>query len=115
MEIFNIGVGELLFVIILAFILLGPERMIEAAGQLGKVVRKLVNSPVWKEINKGARDLDHLSQEILDKTGVNDSVETIRNINQEIAKINLINLDPDLKNKGDLEQISDDQIPKDNP
>jgi Tat protein translocase TatB subunit len=39
MEIFGIGLGEMLIIAVVAVIILGPERLPEAARQVGKLVR----------------------------------------------------------------------------
>jgi sec-independent protein translocase protein TatB len=41
MEIFNIGAGELLFIMLLALLVLGPRRIPEVARTLGRAVREL--------------------------------------------------------------------------
>ncbi len=43
MNILNIGPAELLFILIIAIIVLGPERMIEIARKLGQYSRQLQN------------------------------------------------------------------------
>lgn len=41
MEIFNIGTGELLFILLLALLVLGPRRIPEVARTLGRAMREL--------------------------------------------------------------------------
>jgi sec-independent protein translocase protein TatB len=41
MEIFNIGTGELLFILLLALLVLGPRRIPEVARTLGRAAREL--------------------------------------------------------------------------
>ena len=41
MNVFGIGVTELLFVLVVALIVLGPERMTQAARTLGKYMREV--------------------------------------------------------------------------
>lgn len=41
MEIFNIGTGELLFILLLALLVLGPRRIPEVARTLGRALREL--------------------------------------------------------------------------
>jgi len=40
MEILGVGVPELMFIVLIALILLGPKDMIEAGRTFGKVLRK---------------------------------------------------------------------------
>src|SRR5262245_247505 len=41
MELFGIGAGELFLILVLALVVIGPERLPEVAGQLGRTVAEL--------------------------------------------------------------------------
>ena len=41
MELFGIGAGELLLIMVLALVVIGPERLPEVAGQVGRTVAEL--------------------------------------------------------------------------
>ncbi|HZR37497.1 MAG TPA: Sec-independent protein translocase protein TatB [Nevskia sp.] len=41
MELFGIGAGELLLIMVLALVVIGPERLPEVAGQVGRTVADL--------------------------------------------------------------------------
>ena len=41
MEVFGVGPGELLLILVLALVVLGPERLPEVASQLGRTVAEL--------------------------------------------------------------------------
>lgn len=61
MEIFNVGGPELLLLIFLAGVLLGPRRMVLLARELGNIMRqiKLVSQSLTKELNREIDLLDH--------------------------------------------------------
>jgi len=40
MDIFGVGVGELLVILVIAMMVVGPERMVELAGELGRFLRR---------------------------------------------------------------------------
>jgi Sec-independent protein translocase protein TatA len=63
MEIFNVGGPELLLLIFLAGVLLGPRRMVLMARELGNIMRqiKLVSRSLTKELN---REIDLLDREM---------------------------------------------------
>ena len=48
MEILGIGPSELLFIVVLALIILGPRDMQKAGRTIGKWLRQLVTSDGWK-------------------------------------------------------------------
>ena len=41
MELFGIGAGELFLILVLALVVIGPERLPEVAGQLGRTIAEL--------------------------------------------------------------------------
>jgi Tat protein translocase TatB subunit len=41
MELFGVGAGELFLIMVLALVVIGPERLPEVAGQIGKTVADL--------------------------------------------------------------------------
>jgi sec-independent protein translocase protein TatB len=41
MELFGVGAGELLLIMVLALVVIGPERLPEVAGQIGRTVADL--------------------------------------------------------------------------
>jgi Sec-independent protein translocase protein TatA len=63
MEIFNVGGPELILLIFLAGVLLGPRRMVLLARELGNILRqiKLVSHSLTKELN---REIDLLDREM---------------------------------------------------
>jgi sec-independent protein translocase protein TatB len=75
MEILGIGVSELLFILLLALILLGPKDMAKAGRTLGTWLRRLVMSDEWRVIRKTTRELSHLPQKLM------------REANEELGKI----------------------------
>lgn len=54
---FGIGIAELLFILVIAFVVLGPEQLYELSRAAGRIARKLksltteINSAVAREIN----------------------------------------------------------------
>jgi sec-independent protein translocase protein TatA len=82
---FGIGGGELIFILFIALMLFGSDKIPEIARTLGKIMAQLKNATndIKSEIQKGAEanGLDKTFQEIHSNfTGVTD------NINNEISK-----------------------------
>lgn len=48
MNLFGLGTGELIFLLILGFLLLGPEEMQRLARMLGRLLRRLYMSTFWR-------------------------------------------------------------------
>jgi sec-independent protein translocase protein TatB len=59
MELFGIGPLELLFILIIALIVLGPRDMVKAGNTLGRLMRKTILSPTWLKIQREVRSLPY--------------------------------------------------------
>lgn len=59
MELFGIGPLELIFILIIALIVLGPRDMVKAGHTLGRLMRKTILSPTWLKIQREIRTLPY--------------------------------------------------------
>jgi len=48
----GLGLPELIIIALLGFVLIGPERTRELALQFGRMLRRLMKSPWWREFNQ---------------------------------------------------------------
>jgi Tat protein translocase TatB subunit len=60
-NLFGIGLGELIFLAILALIVFGPKRIPELARTVGSLIRQLreATSGIEQEVQQWMRDIDH--------------------------------------------------------
>ncbi len=78
MSIFGgVGFGEIVFVLVLMIIVLGPKKMVEGARSLGKTIRKVTRSQFWKEAVKTSREIQSIPKKIIDEAGIEDDVKEI--------------------------------------
>lgn len=70
MDIFGIGQNEILIVALLAVIVLGPERLVKVAREVGKLVRsfKAYFSSLSDELQSELEVLDEIKKETNDLT-----------------------------------------------
>lgn len=86
MQIFNIGPVELILILLIMFILLGPEGMLRTARQIGSWIRALVRSPVWRDIMGYSKEIRELPTKIVRETGLDEDLEEIRKTTTGVAK-----------------------------
>lgn len=65
MEILGVGMSELLFVIIIALLVLGPKDMQKAGKTIGKWLRSIVTSDGWKIFQQTSRELRTLPNKLM--------------------------------------------------
>ena len=109
---FNIGVGEILIVLVVAFVIVGPDDLPKVARWLGRQVRRLRTlirdikaetgwDELEKEVNDVRRDVRATARELdISK----DLKETVKDVKDEI-KVASDGVEGDLKQiDGDLKQ-----------
>jgi sec-independent protein translocase protein TatB len=65
MEILGIGAPELVFVIIIALIVLGPKDMQKAGRSIGRWLNQLVKSEGWKAFQQTSREIRNLPNNLM--------------------------------------------------
>ena len=60
MKIFNLGISEIILIVILALIIMGPGNMVKSAREIGAFIRKVTKSPYWQEIWATKRELNEI-------------------------------------------------------
>jgi len=65
MEILGVGMPELVFVLIIAILLLGPKDMEKAGRTIGKWLRAVVTSDGWKIFQQTSRELRTLPNKLM--------------------------------------------------
>jgi len=79
MEILGIGPSELIFIVILALIVLGPKDMQKAGKTIGKWMRQIVTSDGWKMFQQTSRELKTLPNRLM-----RDANEELNQIGKEL-------------------------------
>jgi Sec-independent protein translocase protein TatA len=78
MQIFGIGPLELLLILVIMILVLGPRGMIKAARESGKYIRKVTRSPLWAEIMGTSREIRNLPAKIIKDAGIQDDIDELR-------------------------------------
>ncbi len=78
MQIFNLGIGEILFIILISVIVLGPERIVTSSRRAGGYVRNVVSSPVWRDILETSRELREIPNQLMEESGLRDDLNGIQ-------------------------------------
>lgn len=65
MEIFGIGASELIFILLIAIIVLGPKDMQKAGRTIGRWLNQLVRSDGWKIFQRTSSELRNLPRNLM--------------------------------------------------
>jgi len=82
MNIFGIGPFEIVFVLIIGILVLGPEGMITAGRKLGKFMRSIIKSNWWQNVRKGVSEIQYLPQRLMREAEL-EELNELRNLTKE--------------------------------
>ena len=77
MDFFNLGFGEIFFIIIIALIIFGPNNMVKTARDIGVFMRKVSKSPYWQEVWAAKRELSELPKIIVKEAQLDQTISEL--------------------------------------
>jgi len=93
MDIFGIGPLEVIFIVIIMLIVLGPTDMAKAGKAAGRTIRQITTSPTWRMLLNTSRVLRNLPNTLAREAGMEEiqrdllkGTERIRDINKELKR-----------------------------
>lgn len=90
MQLFNVGALELIFILLIAFIVLGPKKAVKTAADVGRWIRKLVSSDFWRELTTMSSEIQDLPKRMMDEAGIQKTIDEIerstRDVNQTLTE-----------------------------
>ena len=78
MEILGVGPSELIFIIIIALIVLGPKDMQKAGRTIGKWLRQIVTSDGWKLFQQTSREIQTLPNRLMREAALDEDLKDVQ-------------------------------------
>src|SRR5512140_1488821 len=107
MEFLGIGPSELLFIVIIALIILGPRDMQKAGRSLGKWMRRIVTSDGWRLFQQTSREIQTLPNRLMRETALDELKEMQQDLKQPLD--GLKDLQKDLRQPFQIDPRSGNQ------
>ncbi|HJS17291.1 MAG TPA: twin-arginine translocase TatA/TatE family subunit [Anaerolineales bacterium] len=82
MEILGIGTSELIFILLIAIIVLGPKEMQKAGKSVGRWLNQFVRSDGWKALQRASKEIRNLPTNLMREA----NLEELREMDQEIRE-----------------------------
>ncbi len=108
MRIFNVGIREVILLLVIMLILFGPRQMQENARNLAKGIRKFVRSDTWRTFLGLVGDVNTIKDEVIRESGIQDIQDSLRGVNRSLTDIDkdLRSYDPRAKSSENSPQDS---------
>ena len=95
MSLFGIGPLELIFILIIMILVLGPKNMVSAARSLGVTLRKIVKSPMWTSIMDTSREIREIPTKLIRDAGIEEDIKNIKKTTDSIKNVGNISVTTD--------------------
>ncbi|MFZ3079044.1 MAG: Sec-independent protein translocase subunit TatA/TatB [Bellilinea sp.] len=89
MEIFGVGILEVILILVIAVIVLGPEGMVKAAQSIGRFMRKVIKSPIWAQLMDTQRELRDMPTRLVREAGLEEDIKELKKTQQELRNVDI--------------------------
>ena len=84
MEILGIGASELIFILLIAIIVLGPKDMQKAGKTIGRWLNQFVKSDSWKALQQASKEIRNIPTTLMREANLEELKEMDREIRNNI-------------------------------
>jgi sec-independent protein translocase protein TatB len=86
MQILNLGILEVVLVLLIMLIVLGPDEMKTKARQIGRFVSRFTKSETWRMLMMTSKEIRELPTRIVREAGMEESIKEIQDETRIIAE-----------------------------
>ncbi len=90
MEFLGVGPLEIIFILIIALIVLGPKDMVATGRTIGKFLRTLVKSQTWQTVQQTSREIRYLPNKLMREAGLEEQAEELKSIGKEVEELSKV-------------------------
>lgn len=87
MSFFGIGPMELIFILIIMILVLGPKNMVVSAQKLGITLRKIVKSPLWATVMDTSREIREIPTRLIRDAGIEEDLKNIKSTTDSLKHV----------------------------
>lgn len=100
MEILGVGPLEFIFILLIAFIVIGPKDVAKTGRTIGYFLRKIVTSQWWSGFRQASREISQLPYTLMREANIEEvttSLKEIESFENNIAPVGSPNDKPDFQ------------------
>lgn len=87
MRFLNIGVREIILLLVIMLILFGPNQMQENARKMARGIRKFIRSDTWRTFLGLVDDVNSIKDQVIRESGIQEVQDSLRGINRDLHNI----------------------------
>jgi TatA/E family protein of Tat protein translocase len=86
MRFFNIGIREVILLLVIMLILFGPNKMKENARSAAKAIRSFARSDTWRSFLGMVDDVNTVKGELYRESGLKEMEDSLREVKGDLRK-----------------------------
>lgn len=87
MRIFNVGIREVILLLVIMLILFGPRQLQENARKMAQAIRRFVRSDTWRSFLGIYDDVNNIKEEVIRESGIREVQDSLRSVNRQLSGI----------------------------
>jgi len=76
-KILNVGTLELVFILLLILIVLGPRKAMKTAGELGALIKKITSSKFWRDLVTTSEEIRDFPRKMMDESELQNTIASL--------------------------------------
>ena len=84
MEVLGIGLPELVLILVIIFLVLGPKDMASTARRVARTIRSLTQSEFWRTTREAWRMAQDIPNELLRETGLEEAQKELQQMSNQL-------------------------------
>ena len=84
MRIFNVGIREVILLLVIMLVLFGPRQMQENARKMAQGIRRFVRSDTWRTFLGLYDDVNNIKDQVIRESGIRDVQDSLRGVNRQL-------------------------------
>lgn len=96
MDILGIGPLELLFIVIIALIVLGPKDMAKAGRSIGRFLRTMMMSETWQVVRQASKEIRAMPNRLMREAGIEEFKDGVPSMDSLKKDLGLQDIQQDL-------------------
>lgn len=88
MRIFNVGIREVLLLLVIMLILFGPNQLQENARKFARGIRRFVHSDTWRTFLGIYDDVNTIKDQVIRESGIQEVRDSLRGVNRDLQNFN---------------------------
>ena len=87
MRILNVGIREVILLLVIMLILFGPRQMQENARNLARAIRRFVRSDTWRAFIGVVDDVNSIKDQVIRESGLQEVQDSLRGVTRSLDEI----------------------------